>query len=90
MNRRQKVNPQAGGRRGPGNAAAIGQSNSPRKPTGKRPGWQGDRLPLNWRERLPDPETYYPTISSSKAVPERPEPPINTRVSAFFMSEEIP
>jgi hypothetical protein len=56
---RQKADPHSGGRRGPGNTAAIGQSNSQRKPTGKRPGWQGDRLPLNWRERLPDPETYY-------------------------------
>ena len=59
MSRRQKVNPHAGRRRGSGKTAAIGQSNSQRKPNRTRPGWQGDRLPLNWRERLPDPESYY-------------------------------
>ena len=59
MSRRQKVNPHAGRRKGPGNAAANGQSNSQRKPNGARTDWQGDRLPSNWRERLPDPEAYY-------------------------------
>ena len=29
------------------------------KPTATRHGWQGDRMPRNWRERMPDPERYY-------------------------------
>lgn len=35
------------------------KSYSPAKPTATRHGWQGDRLPRNWRERMPDPERYY-------------------------------
>ena len=52
---RRKKNLHAGRHGGSGNTAAIGQSNSHCKPNLTRPGWQGDRLPSNWRERLPDP-----------------------------------
>jgi hypothetical protein len=30
-----------------------------RKATASRKGWQSSRLPENWRDRLPDPASYY-------------------------------
>lgn len=59
MNRRRKANPRAGGRRGSGIAAALGQSTSQHNATPERASPQDRRLPRNWRERMPDPETYY-------------------------------
>ena len=58
MNRPKRENPGAGGRRGSMTVAPRKSYSTP-KPNRARTGWQGDRLPLNWRERLPDPETYY-------------------------------
>jgi hypothetical protein len=61
VSRRQKTNPRAGGRRGSGIAAALGQSTSQHHATPSRASWQDRRLPHNWRERMPEPETYYRT-----------------------------
>lgn len=58
MTRQKRKNPRAGGRRGSVTVAYV-QSSSPAKPTAARRGWQGHRMPRNWRERMPDPETYY-------------------------------
>lgn len=58
MTRQKRKNPGAGGRRG-SVTAAFGQSHSTPKPTAARRGWQGHRMPSNWRERMPEPETYY-------------------------------
>ncbi|MBX3711619.1 MAG: hypothetical protein KF800_06640 [Lysobacter sp.] len=58
MTRQKRKNPGAGGRRG-SVTAAFGQSHSTSKPTAARRGWQGHRMPSNWRERMPEPETYY-------------------------------
>lgn len=58
MNRQKEKNPSAGGRRG-SMTAAPGKSFSISKPTAVRLGWQGHRMPNDWRERLPTPETYY-------------------------------
>lgn len=58
MTRQKKQNPRAGQRRG-SMTAVFGQSYSTTKPTAARRGWQAHRLPSNWRERTPDPETYY-------------------------------
>jgi hypothetical protein len=38
---------------------AFAQSYNTPKPTGTRAGWQGHRMPSNWRERMPEPEAYY-------------------------------
>jgi hypothetical protein len=59
MTRQKRKNPRAGRRRGSGIAAALGQSTSQRHATPSRTSWQDRRLPRNWRERLPEPETYY-------------------------------
>lgn len=59
MIRPKKTNPRAGGRGGSGSAVAIGRSYSRPKPICNRRGWQGEGMPHNWRERLPDSETYY-------------------------------
>ena len=58
MTRRKRKNPGAGGRRGSVTVAFV-QSCSTPKPTVQRRGWQGHRMPLNWRERMPEPEPYY-------------------------------
>ncbi len=55
----QKQNPRAGRRGGSVNTDALGESDRRRQPTGTRRATQGLRLPQNWRDRLPDPETYY-------------------------------
>lgn len=58
MNRQTKKNPSARQRWG-STTAASGKSFSTSKPTAVRRGWQGHRMPNDWRERLPTPETYY-------------------------------
>lgn len=59
MSHRQNANPRAGRRGGSGINALCGQSTSQRHATPTRASWQDRRLPRNWRERMPDPETYY-------------------------------
>lgn len=58
MTRHTRQNPGAGRRRG-SVTTAFGQSYNTPKPTAARRGWQGHRMPSNWRERMPEPETYY-------------------------------
>lgn len=58
MPRQKRQNPRAGRHRG-SVAAAFDQSRSTLKPAALRRGWQGHRMPSNWRERMPEPETYY-------------------------------
>ncbi|TXH69869.1 MAG: hypothetical protein E6Q88_08975 [Lysobacteraceae bacterium] len=54
----KRKSPRTGRRRG-SDAVAFGQSSNSPKPTGPRRGWQGHRMPRNWRDRMPEPETYY-------------------------------
>lgn len=58
MTRQKRKNPGAGGRRGSVTVAYVQSSSTP-KPTGTRRGWQEHRMPVSWRERMPEPETYY-------------------------------
>ncbi len=60
MTRLKRQNPRAGGRRGSDTVAHVQSSSAP-KPTRARRGWQGDGMPSNWRERIPEPESYYRT-----------------------------
>ena len=54
----KRVTRRTGGCVGSVTAAPIKSYSTP-KPTAARRGWQGHRMPLNWRERMPEPETYY-------------------------------
>lgn len=58
MTRQNRDNPGAGGRRGAATASRFTSLGAP-KPAHARCGWQGHRLPSNWRERLPDPDRFY-------------------------------
>lgn len=59
MRYRQNAKPRAGRRGVSGIAAISEQSTKQRQATPTRANWQDQRLPRNWRERMPDPETYY-------------------------------
>lgn len=54
----KRVTRRTGGCVGSVTAAPI-KSYSTAKPTAARRGWQGHRMPSNWRERMPEPEAYY-------------------------------
>jgi hypothetical protein len=54
----KRVTRRTGGCIGSVTAAPI-KSYSSVKPTAAHRSWQGHRLPPNWRERIPEPETYY-------------------------------
>lgn len=59
MNNRPNANPRAGRRGDSGVADSSGQSKSQHHAALTRTNWQEQRLPRNWRERMPYPETYY-------------------------------
>lgn len=56
---RQNAKPRAGRRGVSGIAAISEQSTKQRQATPTRANWQDRRLARNWRERMPQPETYY-------------------------------
>lgn len=58
MTRKKRKNAGAGRHRRFATVAVIQNASAP-TPTVMRHGWQGHRMPSNWRQRMPDPERYY-------------------------------